>query len=162
MEEIQAHRFMNGLNIAFYLLVAMPLTAFGILALRFKDGATPHLDPGHEFFPVLNIVLPIVVVAEIAAAYFIFKKQIKKAPANGTLEEKLKAYRGAALLQFSLLTYAAIFCLLGYWFTGLTVHMVLFFLVLLFFSLVRPSVMRIAKVLKLPRQEREFLFKVPR
>jgi len=162
MEEIQAHRFMNGLNITFYVLVAMPLAAFGFLALRFKDGAAAYLAPDHDLVPVLQFVVPIITGAEILAAYFLFSKQIKKVQATDALEEKLKGYRGAALLQFSLLTYAGLFCLLAYWLTGQNLHAGLFLGVLLFFSLVRPSVMRIAKVLKLPRQEREFLFKVPR
>ena len=140
------------------LLIALP--AFGVVYLYHNSGSiTKDLPELPGFFRGFLLGASLVLVA---GQYWAFHKKIKQTFKETELLEKVKIYSKATMQRFLFLFLVSIFSTIGLLFTGNPVYIVIFALALVFFSLAKPSPDRMARLMKLKKEEREMLREISR
>jgi hypothetical protein len=94
--------------------------------------------------------------------YVLFHQKIKQSFTMDNLMDKAKCYFAATRQRFFLLFLAAILSSLGLLFSGNAGFVVVFAVTLVFFSLGKPSPDRMARLMKLKKEDRELLREISR
>lgn len=135
------------------LLVSLPL--FGVVYLYQNSGNLywdlPKL-PGfiNGFFIGFSI-------AGLTAQYVIFHKKVKLSFAETDLIEKVRIYLNATAQRFWILFFVSIFSTVGLLFNQNPIYVLVFAVTLLFFSLAKPTPDRMARLMKLKKEDRELI-----
>jgi len=147
----------NRLNLIFHAILAPPLVAFVWLYLESKSGSISPLLEDDAMTGIISLVFPIVVMGLIVGAFFLFKSALRKVDPVTKLMERMLNYTRVSIVLFGMLEMGLIFSVVGYYFTQKDIFLALYFVVLIFFSLYKPTLQRIASHLNIKGDEREFL-----
>jgi len=140
------------------LIISLPI--FGMVYLYHNSGSITKDLPELSGFP--NGFLMTFSVTLLVGQYWAFHVNIKKTFAQTELLEKVKIYAKATTQRFLFLFLVSICSTVGLLFSGNPFFIVLFALALVFFSLAKPSPDRIARLLKLKKEDRELLREIAR
>lgn len=140
------------------LLIALP--AFGIVYLYHNSGSISKDLPQLSGFP--NGFLMTFSVTLLIGQYWAFHVNIKKSLEQVELLDKVKIYAKATTQRFLFLFLVSICSTIGLLFSGNPFFIVVFALALVFFSLAKPSPDRMARLMKLKKEDRELLKEIAR
>lgn len=135
------------------LLIAIP--PFGIVYLYHNSG---NLNWGLPVLPdFLNGLIVGINIGLLIGQYFIFHKHLKKGHGDFTLSGKVKTYAKATSIRFWILFLVSLLSTIGLLLDQGAVHILIFAICLVFFSLGKPSPDRISRLMKLKKEDRELL-----
>ena len=135
------------------LLIALP--AFGMVYLYHNSGSIPKDLPELSGFP--NGFLIAFSVTLLVGQYWAFHSNLKKSFAQSELIEKVKIYAKATTQRFLFLFLVSICSTIGLFLSGNAFFIIIFAVTLIFFSLAKPSPDRMARLMKLKKEDRELI-----
>lgn len=147
--------FFDKINLIFHSILALPLVVFGWLFLEAKNGRFSVVET--TGMDMLNFIMPFLTFIIIGFSFLVFKKQLKKINNELPLSEKLDNYLKCVLIKFAGLEFALILSVLGYYLSFTNTFVAMFTIVLVFFSLSKPTPYRIANNLQLKGEERDIV-----
>jgi hypothetical protein len=152
-----ADQYYFRLSLIFYLLAAVPMVPFIVIYLGMQEGDTlPVL--GDELNPTITAVLAVLAFANVVLGMRLFKKEIVKLKSLTSLRDRLNLFLQASIVQYSCLEAAIIISVVGLYLTRMTFFVLLFLGMLIIFAQVRPEMRRIAKQLKMTKEEEEIVY----
>ncbi|GMQ24785.1 hypothetical protein Aoki45_14670 [Algoriphagus sp. oki45] len=135
------------------LMIALPV--FGLVYLYHTSGSiNKDLPPLGGF---LNGFLIAFSATLLIGQYLVFHSKIKTTFSEEDLLAKVKIYSKATEQRFLFLFLVSICTSVGLLFGGNPLHTILFALALVFFSLAKPSPDRMARLMKLKKEDRELI-----
>lgn len=135
------------------LMIALPI--FGLVYLYHSSGSiNKDLPPLGGF---LNGFLIAFSSSILLGQYLVFHGKIKTTFKEEDLVEKVRIYSGATEQRFLFLFLVSICTSIGLLFGGNPLHTILFALALVFFSLAKPSPDRMARLMRLKKEDRELI-----
>ena len=140
------------------LIISLPI--FGMVYLYHNSGSITKDLPELSGFP--NGFLMTFSVTVLVGQYWAFHVYLKKTFAENQLLEKVKIYSKATSQRFLFLFVVSICSTIGLLFSGNPFFIVLFAVTLVFFSLAKPSPDRMARLMKLKKEDRELLREIAR
>ena len=140
------------------LIISLPI--FGMVYLYHNSGSITKDLPELSGFP--NGFLMTFSVTVLVGQYWAFHVYLKKTFAENQLLEKVKIYAKATSQRFLFLFVVSICSTIGLLFSGNPFFIVLFAVTLVFFSLAKPSPDRMARLMKLKKEDRELLREIAR
>ena len=135
------------------MLVALPV--FGVIYLFFESGKKLMEVPEIPVFLVW--LLASICGAGLILQYLLFTQKIKLTFGKDELLEKVKIYAQATNQRYFILLLASLFSSLGLLLSKNPVFTLLFAIVLVFFSLAKPTPDRLARLMKLKKEDRELI-----
>jgi protein-S-isoprenylcysteine O-methyltransferase Ste14 len=135
------------------MLVALPV--FGIIYLFFESGKKLMEVP--EISELLVWVLASICGVGLILQYFLFSQKIKLTFEKDELLEKVKIYSQATNQRYLILLLASLVSSIGLLLSKNPVFTLFFAIVLVFFSLAKPTPDRLARLMKLKKEERELI-----
>lgn len=148
--------FLDKINLIFNSILALPLVAFGWMYLEAKAGRfSTNLDTMNA--NLINFIVPFVVLSIIGFSFYRFKRKVAGISDDLPLSVKLESYLKIALVTYAGLELALVLSVVGYYFTLSNTMVVMFVIVLVFFSLNKPTPMRIANNLNLKDRDRDVM-----
>jgi uncharacterized membrane protein YidH (DUF202 family) len=150
-------QFYNKLNTTYYAMFALPLIIFLFFFLKMKSEAGLSPAISIDFANIIIVAVSIVAIAEMIMAFVHYKKTINDARKQKNLKEKLSAYFKLSLVKYTHLMVSSFIILLGIYLTANGLLFGLYFVVLMLFTIVRPSILGIGKNLRLNEEEKGML-----
>jgi hypothetical protein len=143
------------------ILIAIPIPFFAVTYLNSLNSIfsinLPEVSPFWDSFGLGMVVLILIV------HYFNFHSAIKRIQlGNFDLQTKLALYSQATQLRFYILFVASLLCATGLLFFENAGYTIVFAVILLFFSLGKPSPDRIVRLLKLKGEEKDKVMELKR
>jgi len=135
------------------MLLALPV--FGVIYLFFESGKKLMDVP--EISEALVWILASICAVGLIIQYFQFGKKIKLTFGKDELLEKVKIYSQATNQRYFILLLASLVSSLGLLLSKNPVFTLLFAIVLVFFSLAKPTPDRMARLMKLKKEDRELI-----
>jgi len=149
--------YLYKFNNLFHVLVALPLLAFVYLYLENQVGRVQPLISNTDAILVLHYILPLIIIVESGIAFIITKKSLSVFPNNDLLMKKLNVYFRISLIKYAILEGATIVSVVGYYLTLSKVYLGFYVVLLMIFSINRPTVYRISRDLKLEGEEKDIV-----
>lgn len=140
------------------LIISLPI--FGMVYLYHNSGSITKDLPELSGFP--NGFLMTFSVTVLVGQYWAFHVNLKKTFAENELLEKVKIYAKATSQRFLFLFIVSICSSAGLLFSGNPFFIIIFAVTLVFFSLAKPSPDRMARLMKLKKEDRELLREIAR
>lgn len=150
--------FLDKINLIFNAILALPLVVFAWLYLEAKSGHV-FTDFNPTVLNTLNFIIPILVLSIIGVTFRTFKRKVNAIAKDIPLSEKLDHYFTFEMYKYAGLESALIISTVGYYSTYSNTMVVMFVIVLVFFSLHKPMGSRIANNLGLGKEEKELLIR---
>jgi len=152
----QIDLFLNGMNTRFYLIVCLPLLLFVLvyLEVQSRTGISPAFESGDH---IGHYVLSLVLGLSWFPAKKMYKRKILEQRQEESLMQKLNAFRKAAIYMYLILGSAAILAIVGLYFAQEQIYLMAFGIVLILFSVNRPTPAKIIKDMKLTAEEKRML-----
>ncbi len=147
--------YLFKLNNLFHVLVAIPLLGFVYLYLESQVGRIQPLINNPDTVLILHYILPFIIMVESGVAFVVTRNSLSVFPNDDKLIEKLSVYFRISLIKYAILEGAAIVSVVGYYLTLSKVYVVFYVVLLMIFSLNRPTVYRISRDLKLAGEEKD-------
>lgn len=145
--------FLNSMNISFYLALCVPLTLFIVIFIDSQEKGiafVPTTSPTHYTIAILCV-----------AIWFIgarrYHQLIKSARNLSSLKQKLISFRKAAMVKYIAGAVGCILSVAALYFTAGQAFLIALGVLLVLFSINRPTPYRILKDLKLDKDERKTL-----
>jgi protein-S-isoprenylcysteine O-methyltransferase Ste14 len=135
------------------MLVALPV--FGIIYLFFESGKKLMEVP--EISELLVWVLASICAVGLIFQYFLFSQKIRLTFLKEELLEKVKIYSQATNQRYLILLLTSLISSIGLLLSKNPVFTLLFAIVLVFFSLAKPTPDRLARLMKLKKEDRELI-----
>lgn len=135
------------------MLVALPV--FGIIYLFYESGKKLMDVP--EIPELLVWPLASICVVGLILQYLLFGQKIKLTFVKDELLEKVKIYAQATNQRYLILLLASLVSSLGLLLSKNPVFTLFFAIVLVFFSLAKPTPDRMARLMKLKKEDRELI-----
>lgn len=155
METEEIRKIYRKTELMTTLLLLVSLGLFGIVYLYYNSG---NLDWDLPSLPeILNWIAIGVCIVILIWQYVLFHKQLKPAMGDISLIEKVKIYTQATQLRFWNLFIVSIVATIGLLLVQSPMYVLIYAVCMVFFSLGKPSPDRIARLLKLKKEDREFL-----
>jgi len=145
--------FLNAMNIAFYWSVCIPLLLFVFICLELgtKGGISPSFENDdavwHPFVAAATVMISL-------PGFLIYKHKLKNLFKDLPLTTKLNAFKSAAFKKYFFLFLAAGLANLCLYIFQEQLFLLAFAVVLVMFSINRPTVYRLKKDLPLSDEER--------
>lgn len=137
------------------ILLILALPAFGMVYVSQTSGSvTWNLPQLPQFLEWLLAGFSFMI---LAAQYVLFHQKIKLTFGQGELVQKVKTYCAATESRFLYLFLVSILATVGLLFSQNPVFTLIFALALVFFSLAKPSPDRMARLMKLKKEDRELI-----
>jgi hypothetical protein len=156
---MNTQQYISKISTIFYAIVGGPLMLFSIIYLRFKSERGGLIESFPEdITPVWHILFPLAALLAVIAAYVYYhrlKKQILPAEDH---EIKLKKFYQASLVKYSILAIASLLMIASLYVTTEKIFAAGYAIVLVVFSLNRPTPYRIKKDGKLSEEELNTLY----
>ena len=149
--------FYHRLNFIFNLLVAIPLLPFAILYLINLKDQIPDIGLADSVKTAFTIGLSAVAVIMMVKAVIDYRHQKIQLNSETVLRIKLIRLHEALIRKFLLLETASFLSILGLWLTQHKIHIVVFVVILVLFSLKRPTINMFLEDLQLKEKETEIL-----
>ena len=142
----------------YHSIIAISLIPFALIFLNIDSGASTEPLVGQN----LVIVFYIVTIPSIVIPCYLVWKEAKERIKNiskdeGGIKKRLATYFKFQTHRFLLLELSAIISLIGMWLTLNYLYIVTYLLVLVQFSLLRPSQDKVIRDLEFSKEEREKL-----
>lgn len=135
------------------LLVALPL--FGFVYLYYNSG---NLDWNLPELPgFVNGFLIGFSVMLLIGQFVIFRRKVKLSFNTTELLEKVRVYTDATRQRYLLLFLISILSTIGLLFSKSPIYVVIFAVTLVFFSVAKPTPDRMARLMKLKKEDRELI-----
>ncbi|WP_017731591.1 hypothetical protein [Nafulsella turpanensis] len=159
-ETFIAQRFQRLSNL-FYLMVGLPLLCFGWVYLNLQGLSTPALfdHPVYAWFWHVPAVL--LIVGLTAGAYILYRGRLKnyfsaagKEPSLQRLENRVEVFYELSLRKYLMLTVAVLLAVLSLYLSGHKGYAAIYGILLLIFSVSRPTARGLNRDLKLNKEER--------
>lgn len=145
-----AYEYFHVLNITFYLLIAGPLVGFCFAYLQYESQG--GLKPTHHF-SVLHIALLLGTALSVFFAFRWYRRAMLLVEPNWSFQRKLRYfYQQIRQMYYWLMTSNAL-AALGLYLTGEQVFAGLYAIVLVVFSIHRPTPRRVVRDLQLSKAE---------
>lgn len=159
-----ARKFENLSNI-FYLMVGVPLVIFGWIYLNLKNIEKWGLFATPYTAAVLNAVIIVVALALAFRAYRKYKGQLanpglpaEQAAGRQQVIEKANFFAVVSLQFYWSLTISTILVVIGFYLSAEEFYIILYSILLVLFSINRPTLDGLIKGMKLKKEEQELLF----
>lgn len=149
--------YLNVLNIIFYLTVGIPLILFCIVYLKFQGQGGLLPTTAENFYFLLHVFIPVLIVITIIFAYAYYRKQLKQKHLKVSLTEKLLFFYQISVNKYIILCIANMLAVVGLYLSGEQFFAALYAITLVVFSFSRPTPLRIIKDLKLNKDEQKKL-----
>jgi hypothetical protein len=146
--------FFYKLQTVLYLLILFPLVVFIFLFVSETYRPIPVL--GEQIF--IDVAFSFFVVTDLVVASFIYYKNLRMIRKIGSLGLRLERYYAITVLRFSLVSFADLILIGGYFLTGNLIYGILVGLSLIFFLLVWPRPSKVCLDLKLKGDERTMVY----
>ena len=137
--------------------MAIPLLAFVVLYLQIHNGEIEPIVKANSLATALRYSLPFLVMLTAGLAFISYRRNLVSSINQHSLHEKLVHFYKASLVKFVFLEVASIIAVLGLFLTAEDVYIVLYVVVLMLFSINRPTIHRIARDLKLRDTEKDIV-----
>jgi hypothetical protein len=124
------------LTIIFYSLLASQIL---IAAIVFFLTGSDKLMPPMEDNVIAEFGLPAIILIEVILARFLSDRRLEAIKMEDALERKLETYRFAFLLKMAMLEGANLLALVGYLLTQSVLFLAIFLLILVVFTVNRPT-----------------------
>lgn len=147
----------NRINLIFHAILAPPLIALIWLYLESKAGSIDPVLGNQSSISMIRIVFPSVTIGIIAGSFYIFKSGLRQIDPATELIGKIKTYSEKSLLLYAMLEIGLVLTVLGYYMTQGGVFLAMFMVVLIFFSLYKPTLERICSHLHVKGEDRNFV-----
>lgn len=147
----------NRINLIFHAILALPLIAFIWLYLESKAGSINPLIENQSSINMIRFIFPIVTIGVIVGAFYFFKSGLRQIDPAVELLGKVKTYSEKSLLLYAMLEVGLALSVLGYYMTQKDVFLAMYMVVLIFFSLYKPTLKRICSHLQIKEEERNFV-----
>ena len=154
-ENFSVKSFFEKINLIFHGILAIPLAIFGWLYLEAQNGSQLTVEDVN--MDVLNFIMPFFILGTIGASIFLFRNRLKLIDSKLLLPEKLDKYLLSSLIKFAGLELALILSVVGYYLSYSNTFVAMFVIVLVFFSLSKPTTYRVADALRLEGEERDLV-----
>ncbi|MDA0196308.1 MAG: hypothetical protein O2887_13095 [Bacteroidetes bacterium] len=149
--------FYHRLNFLFNLLVATPLLPFAVLYLLSIKDQIPDVGLSGVVKIVTTIILSIAAVVIATKAVMDYRNQKLQFDPAAPLRKKLIRLHEALIQKFLWLEVASFLSILGLWLSQHKIHIVVFVIILVIFSLKRPAIKMFVEDLKLKENESRIL-----
>ena len=149
----QLDDFLNNMNVRFYLALCIPLTLFIIVFIDTQEKGIAYVaasSVGHYVVAVICIAIWFVGARQYNQAINIAQKE-------ATLTHKLISFRKAAMIKYIAGATGCVLAVAALYFTHVQVFLIALGVLLVLFSINRPTPYRIMKDLKLDKEERKIL-----
>jgi hypothetical protein len=147
----------NRINLIFHAILAPPLVVFVWLYLESNAGGISPVMESVSAISVISFVFPILVVGIIAVAFYLFKSGLRRINPTIDLIEKAPIYAQKSIVLFVMLEVSLMVGVLGYYLTQKDLFLAMYIIVLIFFSLYKPTLERMSDHLGIKGEERDFL-----
>lgn len=149
----QIDAFVNSMNIIFYLAVCIPLLFFILIFLELQErgGISPSFEKVDEFW---HLVIAGITVLLSLPGYFIYKQKMKGVVVGAPLSEKLNAFKEAAIIKYLFLFSGGCLANLFLYYFSEQIFLMAFAVLLVMFSIDRPTVYRMKKDIPLSNEEK--------
>lgn len=149
--------FHHRINLIYHAIIAVSLIPFALVFLDIDsgEGSGSQLDPEYEW-----VVIVILLLAAFTACLRVWRKVKERLAAldpNAEIKTKLVAYFNFQIQRYFQLEVGALISLVGLWLSANYVFVVAYLLVLVQFSLLRPSQDKVIRDLELSKEERDKL-----
>ena len=141
-------------------ILILSLPVFGIVYLFHNSGSINKDLPQLPVF-AQGVLLGLGFLV-LLLHYVVFHQKIKKTFSTDNLLDKVEGYCSATRQRFFFLLLVSVLSSVGLLFSGNPGFVVLFALTLIFFSLGKPSPDRMARLMKLKKEDRELLTEISR
>ena len=155
-EEYSVKPFLDRINLIFHGILALPILAFAWFFLESNAG---NLEPmvGGTTFGFVSLIVPVFILGICTLSFLIFRRKLTYIDEKLELSKKLESYYHAALIMFAGLEGALVLSIVGFFLTLSNTFTAMFVIVLVFFSLIKPTPNRIANHLRLEGEERDIV-----
>lgn len=137
------------------LVMLLALPVFGIIYLFFESGN--HLVDVTDVSEFLVWVLALACIALLVTQYILFDQKIKSTFQKQELGDKVKIYSQATVQRYLILLVASLTCSVGLLLSRNPVFTLLFAITLTFFSLAKPTPDRMARLMKLKKDQMDLI-----
>ncbi|MEO1654320.1 MAG: hypothetical protein AAFU64_12315 [Bacteroidota bacterium] len=120
-----------------------------------SEGAALEADPALEL--IMQVGIAVFIVMGLFGGNFLFKRLVVTTREKSSLGEKLKAYQTACVVRFALLEAPAILCIVAFFLTGNYFFAGLSLVVILVFLMNRPTKTKLMMDLELSGEEKTTL-----
>lgn len=145
--------FLNNMNIRFYLTLCIPLLLFIIVFLDFQEKGIAFASTDSAWHYLIAIIS--------AGTWFIgahqYNRTVKIVQKEDTLQHKLLSFRKAAMVKYIAGALGCLVAIGALYFTKEQVFLFALGILLVLFSINRPTPYKIMKDLKLDKEERKAL-----
>lgn len=156
---MNTQQYISKISTIFYAIVGGPLMLFAIIYLRFKSERGGLIESlPEDITPVWHILLPFATLLAIIAAYVYYQRLKKQISPAEDREVKLKKFYQASLIKYGLLAVASLIMIACLYGTTEKIFAAGYAIVLVVFSLNRPTPYRIKKDGKLSEEELNALY----
>lgn len=149
--------YFHWLNIIFYSLLGSSMVGFVLLYLNLKKEEVLRNTFDVQTSDSLMILMPLACLLAIPLSYFFYVVTVKKGRQLAELNKKLQAFRQASITQYLVLFIGGAIAILMLYMTFEAVFAVTYCIVFFVFTLNRPTPEKIAKAMKLKKEEFAFL-----
>jgi len=133
------------------MLAGMALLAAIATWLIISRGALGQADA--SFGKTLQVVVVLAAIGATAAGFTVFKKRIQAIGPLETVQNKIAAYRAAAIIRWALVEFPTLLSLIAFLLTGNYAFLALGIALMLLFAVLRPAKLMIVYLLKLTEKE---------
>ena len=147
--------FFRKTNLTYNLFLAVPLIIFIFLFLEKRENGWVALITDDQYAEYVSYFCFPVALALLYFGYRGFYERIRMSPPDGELIEKLTWFYKSFIVQQFFFGGSSLLSLIALYLTGNSGFVVVYVLILFISSILRPSDERVAKSLRLNREERE-------
>ncbi|MEM6841938.1 MAG: hypothetical protein AAF944_22045 [Bacteroidota bacterium] len=149
-----AYEYFHKLNITFYLLIAVPLVGFCYAYLHYeaKGGLLPTVQ-----FSWIHITFILGTVLCVAYALYWYRQALQQLDTDWPFQKKLRFFYQRSRSLHTILMVSNGLAALGLYLTGEQLFAGVYAIVLVVFSLYRPTYRRVVRDLRLSKAEEEKL-----
>lgn len=146
-------QFLHSMNIIFYLAVCVPLLFFVLifLDLQKKGGVNPSFETGES---ILHLLLAVAFCLLALPGYVVYKKILTQHSVEDKLQQKLKVFKEAAIKKYLFIFMASCGANLLLFFYAEQLYLMAYAVLLILFSIDRPTIYRLKKDLLLTKEEK--------
>jgi hypothetical protein len=155
MKYASLQEFFYKLQNVLYLLILFPLLVF-IFFFVYETYRPEAVS--EEQRSTIYVALLVFIVIDLSVASFIFYRNLKAIRKIASLGLRLEKYYAITVLRFSLVSFADLILIAGYFMTGNLIFAILFGISLVFFLLSWPRTSKVCADLKLKGDEREMVY----
>ena len=139
----------------YHLIIAVTLVPFSLLFLEIETGKESLLEYGGIYW----VVVVITSCAVLLLNWVVWKKTQLVLDVEAGIQAKLKLYKANELKRYGWLCLAGLVAFAGLWLTNYFLLIILYFGVLVHFSIIRPTMDRFFREGQLKKDQREHVKK---